>query len=103
MFEELFKILCCGILKEEPSLEVAIATAGLERPGGEVVAEDLGQVEGVDFKHRLFGVYCLLLRFSSLFENTRGTTGDTGRKTKTTPHTCGKSLKSCNQEEYFEG
>jgi hypothetical protein len=40
-----------------------VTLTGLERPGGEVVTEDLDEVLEVDFKRRLLGVHCLLLAF----------------------------------------
>jgi hypothetical protein len=62
-FDKRYRDLCCGILEEELCLEGEITTTGLERPGGEVVVENLGQVLEVDFKRRLCGVHYLLFAF----------------------------------------
>ena len=51
------------MLEEERSWELTIASAGLDGPGGEVVAEGLGQQVGVEFRSKELSVHGRVLAF----------------------------------------
>ena len=52
-----------SMLEEERSWELTIVSAGLDGPGGEVIAEGLGQQVGVEFRCKELSVHVLVLVF----------------------------------------